>query len=747
MVRVVPLAILFVLSACGARQGDPIAADAPWQRRPKDLVRRDQAGEVKPLLELSGETTGPFLAASGTTQLLAAIFEDQRALYTQRILDGKAEGIALRTEAIGATGPLVVKALSADTFVIVHKVRGQGESLRAYVLSKGTLSKPYDVARAESITWVDVLVTDDRATLLWSEPTGEQATLFSVTLRGDTWSVPNPLVSGASAWQARARGDKVAVAWVAPPAGSVRQTTLNYQEWSSAGVASARQIVSKNLGVAADWVDMVIDADGTHLAWYARKDALPAPVLSTLSTTGAVSDPRSIEGVRDGESLKTLERVGGALALTLEAGPRTIVRPVLGASRLEFAGTVSVTGEALLGNLCNGAACAPAIVAVPTFETTRVLPTQAPPLQWNLLCTGASCTYLAATTATPSALWLRTVDIAAPAKAPEATQRVAAVEPATADAGTLVSEQAFPLSAAAMSMHATSTPTSAYVGVLSQDGTLMLASGAQSAAVINRAKADADFGIAPWSKDDGVAIAWIALDNNDEEVHVTKFDAKLKRVNEIRLTMAPGTARYPTLVPIGDGWIALWIDGRGGLQQVFSARFDRELKRVTRDEAIGPASLAPLSVVKNGTTVYIAWQNEGAAVVARVSANNAARVGTVEVVASKVLGVPTVYLSDGAPTVAWSEASGGGARIFTRALEGAAAPIVLAATTKPAELSAWSTRGLLARVGPRFALIAKGQLAMLGGEYDGVAPAFVGANAAFTRTQGGTTQLHTGRLP
>jgi hypothetical protein len=743
------LVLCTFLVACGARQGGPIGADDPWQRRPKDLLRKDESGGVKPLLELSGDTTGPFLATSGINQLLVAIFEDQHALYTQRFVSGKPEGIALRTEVAGAIGPLIVKSIGADAFLIVHKVHGEDDSLRAYVLAKGTLSQPYDVARGQSITWVDVLTTGIGATLLWSEPTGEQATLFSATLRDDTWSAPTPLVSGASAWQARTRDDKIALAWVMPPAGAVRKTTLNYQEWNSAGVASARQVVSKNLGVATEWVDMVINREGAQIAWFARKDAQPVVVLSTVSSSGAVSDPQTVDALHDGESPKTLENIAGTLAFTLDAGARTIVRPAFGKSRLEFAGHVSVTEHALLGNFCTGTTCAPSIVALPSFDAPRVIKSVAPDqMHWNLVCSGASCTYLTATTKTPSSLWVRRADMAARAEVPESAKPVVpATAPPAPEAGAFVSERSFPLTGAVTAMHAASVANSAIVGVLGQDGSLVLASGAQSATVLTRAKGDADFAIAPWSKDEGVTVAWVALDNNDEEVHVTKFDAKLKRVNEIRLTIAPGTARYPALVPVADGWIALWIDGRGGAQQVYAARFDRELKRVTRDEAIGAADQAPLSVVKNGATVYLAWQNEGAAVFARISANNAARVGSVESIAGKVLGAATVYLQEGVPTVAWSEASGTGSRVFTRALEGQAAPAVIAAIAKPAELVAWSTRGLVARVGARFGLLAKGQLAVLGGEYDGAAPLFLGEHAFFTRTQNSAPQLHVGRLP
>lgn len=750
------LVSVLLLCACGARQGAPLAPEEPWQRRPKDIQARQVQDRSRPALELPGEATGPFYATSKTTSALVTILEDQpmHVLRTQRFgADGNAQGPPLNSEVPNATGPLLVRALDSDVFLIVYKLHTEEDVLRAHLLSGGTLSKGYDVARAEAISWVDLLLTETGATLVWSEPQGEQATVFASSLRGEIWGAPNPLLSGASAWQVRAREGKVVAAWVAPPAGRIAQTTVYAQEWSGTEGAT-RHVVSKTFGAAQDWVDLLLDDEGAHIAWYMRKGAEPVAVVSTLNPAGVVGDPAPVEGLRETETLKGLLRMGAQRALELEAGSRTVLRAIKGTGRLEFSGPVQVADSHVLGALCKGTACTSALVSLERgFDAPTSVPTQDPAsaLRWNLQCDAQRCTYLAATAATPSAVWIRTASPVTASAAPPATTAESGKDTAVMTL-TSRSDPHQELPASALALHAVSLGSTPYVGALTTDGKIVLTSGTNHSTAIVRAKPGNEFALAPWPKEDGLVVAWIGVDGNDEEVHITKFDTKLKRVNEIRLTTAAGGARAPQLVAISDGWLALWLDGRGGSQQIMATRFDRELKRLTRDEVIAPGATDRFSILKVGTTIWATWSEEGGLGLAQISSQNAARMGAPIHLpsSSQPLGAPHIYLEGDIPMLAWSEASGGGARVFTRPLEGgqASAPSVRASTSVPVEVMGWSKRGFLVRSNLRFGFLEPGgQLSMLRDPIDGAAvPSLVGKALFYARTENGVTHLLGGDL-
>ncbi len=109
--------------------------------------------------------------------------------------------------------------------------------------------------------------------------------------------------------------------------------------------------------------------------------------------------------------------------------------------------------------------------------------------------------------------------------------------------------------------------------------------------------------------EDGAAIAWVARENGDPEVHVTRLDARGRRTNDVQLTSARGDASDVALAWLGNAWMVAWVDGRHGNGEVYATKISPDLQRVVREERItnaqGDASGVRLLAQKD--TVFLAW--------------------------------------------------------------------------------------------------------------------------------------------
>lgn len=107
----------------------------------------------------------------------------------------------------------------------------------------------------------------------------------------------------------------------------------------------------------------------------------------------------------------------------------------------------------------------------------------------------------------------------------------------------------------------------------------------------NRALAVGGVAIAGAGKpEDGGAVAWVAREGGDPEVHVTRIDARGRRTNDIVLTSAKGDATDVALAWVGNAWIVGWIDFRHGNGEVYTTKVTPDLKRIVREERITNAA-------------------------------------------------------------------------------------------------------------------------------------------------------------
>jgi hypothetical protein len=318
---------------------------------------------------------------------------------------------------------------------------------------------------------------------------------------------------------------------------------------------------------------------------------------------------------------------------------------------------------------------------VPTYVRfdARLSPAQAEPmlvgdtrteaaLGWGLRCAGDRCFALAATSESPTPIF--TVDLApraSPFAAPSAPAPPASA-PRVIGVDTLASGQPFADVAAirvgraafvaalanapgAPGARARRRPDRAAAGAAAAaarapggttitlrrvggDGALL----GPATSVTSRAVPVGGVGLAPAGRpEDGAALAWVARDDGDPQVHVARVDANGRRGGEMQLTTVPGDASDVAIAWAGDGWLVAWVDTRDGNGEVYAAKVDRDLKRVGREVRVTRASgdAGDVALAVAGDRAFVAWSDaresprEGLAdvYVAPLSARDARRAG------------------------------------------------------------------------------------------------------------------------
>jgi hypothetical protein len=108
--------------------------------------------------------------------------------------------------------------------------------------------------------------------------------------------------------------------------------------------------------------------------------------------------------------------------------------------------------------------------------------------------------------------------------------------------------------------------------------------------------------------EDGAAIAWVAREGGDPQVHLTKVDRRGKKTGDVLVTTEKGDASDVAIAQVPGGFIVAWVDGRDGNGEVYAAKVSSELKvspheRITK--ALGDAS--DLVILPTKDAVWLAW--------------------------------------------------------------------------------------------------------------------------------------------
>lgn len=626
---------------------------------------------------------------------------------------------ALVLRKLGGPKPTYVAAWSALT--------DRGEGLTALTVGEDgvPIGAPVEIARTvDDIVWVEIVPTSKGAVCVWAEETtGNDANVFALALdpQGRARGVPSRVARGITAWQAAATPTGVGLALVRtvttparPDDKKKKDTTTASLTWTpldDSGRTVGEPVVVASGGTYADF-DVARTGDAYVFAWTDASKPEPQMLIAGIDAGGKVVAPHEVVLDRGGSSFMALTgSAEGALVAWEE--PKKRERPIRRAhlakldpatlrttreTTLELQGGTALelrptsTGYAVLGmghpcaptqarDACLQTANAPLYVrldaALAAVQVDGLVGTERPTLGWGLDCAGDSCLALAAGSDTPTSVY--GVDLGPRPGAhrallqpppPDDAPRMTAL--ATMDSGVSLSD------VAAARIGTTTLLATVTAGADDGKGTAgsslevrTVDAGVAGPKIVLSTRALAMGGVAisaAKNPEDGAIVVWVARENGDPQVHVTRVDKHGKKQNDVQLTTAIGDASDVSAAAVEGGWLVAWVDGRDGNGEVYATRIDRSLQRSGREERIttAPGDATDTALVAlDGDAVVLAWSDprespqDGFADVytAVLSAKSAKKSGNETRILSTAAHSrsPSLARNEGGATLAWIE--------------------------------------------------------------------------------------------
>jgi hypothetical protein len=543
----------------------------------------------------------------------------------------------------------------------------RGEALWVAVVGDDGVprSKPVELTRtSDDVVWVDVVATEVGAVVVWAEETrGGDANVVAASLDvdGKVRGAPARIARGVAGWHALALPNGVGVSTIVTAKGA-KGGALSFLKLDADGHAGGAPVPIVTAPVVSGDVEVVRAAGRLVFAWTDRTTDDPSVAAAALGDDGKLEAPHKVVEARGGAALLGLASGPAGTAMMWEAPVRRTndtrrlysarVSPSLGIegrpSSIEIVGRASPElaatdgGFAILAALrdCEaGSPRCPDAAIVPTMLRTdaNLVPVQREPfafgtdpasMAWGLTCERDVCVALAASGASPARVRAAEVRSRVNLRAPVDPAVAAGDGPKVTDVSAIATgENVVDIAAARIgdvTMLATLAVKAEPAGTKTRgpsedarNAPMVLsvrsidAAGTVSAPTVitTRALAVGGVAIAPAEKpEDGAAVAWVARDNGDPEVHVTKVDKKGKKGNDLQLTTMKGDASDVAIAWAGAGWVVAWVDGRDGNGEVYATRVGTDLSRgngVRITNAPGDAS--DLVALARGDRVWLAW--------------------------------------------------------------------------------------------------------------------------------------------
>jgi hypothetical protein len=413
-------------------------------------------------------------------------------------------------------------------------------------------------------------------------------------------------------------------------------STILWQRLDLDARATTPPVVVASGARLAGEVDAVRAGDQALFAWTDASQPDERPVIASVDPAGHVRGPnRAFEGGAGG-ALVGLTAGPAGIAIAWEEPFRrgratkrvTLARVDPGAIATDAAASISLDlqgrGAPEISGLADGfALLAPARVCamdspceeapvLPTFVRldAKLAPVQVEPLRlgilrdvasagWGLACdNGKTCLALAAAPAAEDrSLRVLAVDLAsrpnafrAPTPLPptrgapsvEAIETIASGEPFADLASARFGAGSIVALLASSHDETAKRDDNATILVEAFDGAARIAQPMTKRALPVGGVAIATTG----NIEDGAAVAWVARDAGDPQVHVTRVDRAGKVTHDVQVTNARGDATDVAIAWAGDKWIVAWVDTRDGNGEVYAATLDRDGRRVGKGERI-----------------------------------------------------------------------------------------------------------------------------------------------------------------
>lgn len=571
------------------------------------------------------------------------------------------------------TNMLVVRPMrgAAPGYVVAFtSLVDRGESLTVVAVGDdgSPRGKPTELARTtDDVVWVDVVPTDRGAVCVWAEETrGGDAHVVAASLDtdGKVRGVPARVAQNVSGWHALEIPGGVGVSTVAT-APKAKGGALTLHKLDAEGHAAGAPVAVVTKPVVSGDVEVVHHDKRLLFAWTDRTADEPALSIAALADDGAIEPPRhAVEG-RGGAALLGLAAGPAGAGLLWESPVRRGAvelrnvhvarigadlapdgRPssfeIVGRGAPELAATA--TGFAIAAPMrdCDAGAkgaCpdAPVVASLARVDASLGLVQREPlsfsgdpaSMSWGLTCGGDACFTLSASGGSPARVRAVAVNprtnVRRAAPAPAAPE-VPKDGPRVADVAAIVSgESVVDLAIAHLgearllaTLSSKPEPPPAKGAPVAAGGaglvltTRVLDAAGTPAPVVLSTRALAVGGVAVAAADkpeDGGVVAWVARENGDPEVHVTRVDRKGKRTNDVQLTTTKGDASDVAVAWAGGGWIVAWVDGRDGNGEVYATKVGLDLNRIAREERItsAPGDASDLVALPKGDAVWLAW--------------------------------------------------------------------------------------------------------------------------------------------
>ncbi len=543
----------------------------------------------------------------------------------------------------------------------------RGEALWVVVVGDDGVprGKAVELSRtSDDVVWVDVIATDAGAVVVWTEETrGGDANVLAASLDpdGKVRGVPTRIAHGVAGWHALELPKGVGISTVATAKGA-KGGALSFQRLDPDGHAAAPPVTIVAAPVVSGDVEVVRAAGRLVFAWTDRTTEDPSVVAAALGDDGKLEAAHKVVEARGGASLLGLASGPAGTAMLWEAPAHHTsdvrrlysarISPSLGIegrpSSLEITGRAAPelvatdSGFAILAPLkdCDAASprCPDAEI-VPTVIRTdaHLVPVQREPfgfgtdpasMAWGMTCDRDVCLALAASGSAPARVRAAEVRTRVNVKAPADAAVADAAAPKVSDVSAIATGESVVDLAAARIGDATLLATLAVkaepagtkakgVADDARNAPMVLSTRVVDAAgnvsapsvITTRALAVGGVAIAPAEKpEDGAAVAWVARDNGDPEVHVTKIDKKGRKGNDLQLTTIKGDASDVAIAWAGGGWLVAWVDGRDGNGEVYATRVGTDLSRGTGVRITNaPGDASDLVALPRGDRVWLAW--------------------------------------------------------------------------------------------------------------------------------------------
>jgi hypothetical protein len=449
---------------------------------------------------------------------------------------------------------------------------------------------------------------------------------------------------------------------------NARGGTLSFHRLDAEGRETAPAVVVVPEATVNGDVDVVRDGRRFVFAWTDRSATEPKIAMAALDDKNVVEAPRTFADPRGGASLLGLTSGPAGVAALFESpirrknetrrvhvvevgqglslGRRLLSTEIASRNNPEIAATA--TGFAVLGTTLDcddsgGTSCVDANPIATFFRTDEkaglvqrdpfTFQTDPASLGWGLSCDGDTCFSLAASSDSDQApSRIRTASIRP--RANRTPQRTAP-DPGTQPIGPSITDVvAIASGESVLDIAQTSLGASNLVALLTTRAgergrrnhdraeataaTVTISTrvidenGNPSDATVLSTRALHVGGVAAASAEkpeDGGAIAWVARDAGDPEVHVTRIDKRGRRTKDVRLTMTKGDAANVTITWAAGGWLVAWVDSRNGNGEVYATKLSLDLKPISREERItnAPGDASDLVALASDDAVWLAW--------------------------------------------------------------------------------------------------------------------------------------------